>query len=65
MEKAALATAGYPEKADPAQINTPVVLALLTLLTVIVQVNLLPMVLRASLNLVLVAVERAVGADGY
>jgi len=38
------------------RISHQIVLALLTLLTVIVQVNLLPMVLRASLNLVLVAV---------
>jgi hypothetical protein len=38
------------------RISHQIVLALLTLLTVIVQVNLLPMVLRASLNLVLIAV---------
>jgi rod shape-determining protein MreD len=38
------------------RISHQIMLALLTLLTVIVQVNLLPMVLRASLNLVLVAV---------
>ena len=30
----ALRDAGYPEKADPAQINTPMVLALLTLLVI-------------------------------
>ncbi|HOX71208.1 MAG: MFS transporter [Dokdonella sp.] len=34
--KAALASAGYPEKADPARINTPMVLFLLTVLVVYV-----------------------------
>ncbi|SFL06420.1 MFS transporter [Lysobacter sp. cf310] len=32
----ALKTAGYPEKADPAQVNTPVVVALLTFLVLLV-----------------------------
>ncbi len=34
--KAALATAGYPSKADPAAINTPVVIAILTYLVLLV-----------------------------
>jgi MFS family permease len=34
--KAVLATAGYPDKADPARIDTPMLLALLTLLVVYV-----------------------------
>ncbi len=34
--KAALTAAGYPEKADPAQINKPVVLGLLTILVIYV-----------------------------
>ncbi|TMJ16471.1 MAG: MHS family MFS transporter [Alphaproteobacteria bacterium] len=34
--KAALASAGYPEKADPARVNTPLVIAILTLLVLYV-----------------------------
>ncbi|MEP7043744.1 MAG: MFS transporter [Dokdonella sp.] len=34
--KAALTTAGYPEKADPAQINTPMLIVLLTILVLYV-----------------------------